>query len=134
MARTPKPKPVADPALIALVDSIGALDAELAPFKAKFSLLEAQRKLLRARYDSAAADSFFLAEGSRFQVQLGPKGNERKVNVGKLARLVGLDVLARIASVTLKALENECSGAVVCDVVTLAATGTRELTIREKAA
>lgn len=128
-----RPKPAQNPEITKIVDEIGELEKELSPYQPKLSLLELRRKTLRDHYRDKQADQFFTAIGNRFEILLGPKGNEKHINIPKLLKAVGAKVFARIASVTLKALEAECSGDVVSQVVTIAPTGSRTLKIFEKA-
>jgi hypothetical protein len=128
-----KPKPAQDPALTAMVDEIGDLHAQLDPLKPKIARLELLRKALRKAYDDKQADGYYTAEGARFSILVGPRENERKMNIPALLKAIGAKVFQRIAGVTLAALEREAPHAIAAEgVITFAATGTRSLKVLEK--
>lgn len=123
-----------DAQLRANADELGALDRELTPYEPKIARREALRKAIRAHYADAAAEQPFIAEGDRFVVHVGPRAQERSIDYVRLWKLTSVNVMRKIATVTLKALE----AAVTCQtfeaVVSSAATGTRSLKIFEKGA
>lgn len=128
-----KPKPAQDPALTAMVDEIGDLHKELDPLKPKTARLELLRKSLRKHYDAKAADAYYTADGARYSILLGPKENEKKVNIPALIKAIGASVFKRVAHVTLTALQAEAPHAIAAEgVITIAATGTRSLKVLEK--
>jgi len=129
-----RPKPAEDPALAKLVDELGELDQAITPdIKAKIARAEIVRKAIRQHYDDKQADAYFTAAGERFTATIGPRAHEKRINIPALAKKAGAIVFARMASVTLKALESEAPH-LYSDVVTIAATGSRTLTVVRKAA
>jgi hypothetical protein len=128
-----KPKPAQDPAITALVDEIGDLSRELGPLAPKAARLDLLRKSLRKHYDEHPADGYYMAEGNRFSILVGPRENERRINYPALIKAAGSKLFQRIARVTLTALETEAPHvAGAPGVITLAATGHRSLKILEK--
>ena len=129
MAATAKKSSAPSP-LSALVDEVGSLEKELAPWRGKLAREELLRKSIRAQYDSAPADIPVSVEGEKFIVALGPKALQSTVNVGKLAKTIGAKGALSIAKVTLEALK--AFPGVAGQVVTQSLTGTRSWKIFEK--
>lgn len=117
-----------------IVDEIGDLERELAPLKPKAARLELLRKQLRYAYENSPAESEYTVEGSRYAIAVGPRGNQTVIDIPKLLKLIGVKLFARIASVTLKALESECAPDVVETVCSVSRLGSRPLKVLEKAA
>jgi hypothetical protein len=127
-AKTQKSKP--DALLAAVVDEIGALEAELAPLKPKAKRLEMLRGALRLAFDARPAAESFTCEGDRFVVQLGAKAEKRTVNGGKLFKRIGAKLFLTVANVTLKALE--ALGPEALDCIDSDLSGPREITVMAK--
>jgi hypothetical protein len=117
--------------LAAQVDELGMLEKEFAPHEFKARRIAELRVAIRAVYAAQPADHAFEAKGAEFAVILGPKGNERSVDVVQLARLIPAKLLAAFASVTLKALEAHVSPGIAARVISAERTGARPLRILE---
>jgi hypothetical protein len=124
-------KPI-DP-FAAVVDEIGDLEAELAPWKQKTARLEALRKSLRDHYASEPADATFEVHGTRFLTLVGPRAAQRLVNCASLFKLIGQKRFLAICAVTLKALEEACKLDVVLACVETSDTGPRTMKTFAKA-
>lgn len=120
-----------------LVDDIVELDHELqpilAPIAGKIKKLEALRKQLRDEYVDRPADMHFIAEGSKFDITLGGKTNETYIFTDRLLTAIGEARFLKIATVTKKALEDECERDIVRAVTEMRATGYRVLKVIAKA-
>jgi hypothetical protein len=131
---TPKSKkaPPASP-LALLVDELGDLERELAPFKLKAARLEALRKSLRDSFRSQPSDGTFEVAGTRFLALVGPCSAQRLVNVTALFKLVGGMRFLKMAAVSLKALAENESTDVGLAVIETSDTGPRGLSVLAKA-
>jgi hypothetical protein len=121
-----------DEAIASLVDELGGVEASLAPHRASIAREDAIRKAIRGYYDGLPAEIPYEARGERFVVLVGHKAPERKVDPGKLSKLIGLKRFAQLAHVTLKALEGaiaakDVDAGVLTAAVTAERTGTRSL-------
>ena len=128
-AKKAKPQPAA---LAAIVDEIGDLDAELAPFKQRIARLDMLRKAVRSHYEPCPADGAFTAEGMRYAILVGERGWNSTINNAQLLKLIGVKVFVSIASFTQKAIEAECDAGVLPAVVMQEQTGPRSLKILAK--
>ena len=128
----PKPKPVPeiDP-LGAIVDELGALDAELKPMAPKIARRDALRKTLREAFTEKSAELEYSVSGARFEAKLGPKGWENTVNTVKLAKAIGAKAFLVIARVTLGSLATLTGGA-PAGCVDSARSGPRSIAMYEK--
>lgn len=119
-----------DPAshLAALIDELGALEAELGPLRAKIARLAIVRAAVREAFEDRPPTESVQFSGREFSVHLGPAGNESTADLPRLAELIGTKRLLDIVSVSLRTLEAECGPAVYAAVVTTTPTGTRPLT------
>jgi RNA polymerase sigma factor (sigma-70 family) len=121
-----------DAALAAEIDELGSLEKEFAPLRAKLARIEFLRASIRARFDSAPAYEAKEAEGARYMVQIGRRGNVSTVNVAQLVKAIGAKAFHAIAGVSLKTLEANVAPNIVADVVSVAATGPRTIKTFEK--
>jgi hypothetical protein len=117
--------------LSAEIDTLGALEKELAPFRVKFERAKILRETIRAHYDASPAAEPFTAAGAKFSILVGPRANERTINEPKLIRVIGLKLYATLAHITLKALDG-CPGAAAAGCVSSALTGSRPLKTFER--
>jgi hypothetical protein len=102
---TPAPqKNSTAPAVAAIVDELGFLEKEVAPWKPKMARVELLRKSLRAHYDAELASTPHQAEGKLWVATLGAKGLSGTVNVVKLSKLISLRALTCVVECTQKAL------------------------------
>lgn len=116
-----------------MVDELGGLEQELAPFAGKIKRVDYLRKSLRDRFDQAPAEHPQTAEGAKFVVLLGMKGEQQKVSIPKLVKAVGLKKAIAICSCTLEAVKT--LGKEVFDAcVSKARTGHRSIEIQMKGA
>jgi hypothetical protein len=118
--------------LAPVVDEIGDLERELDPLKPKAARLDLLRKKIREAYADAPAESEHTLEGSRFAIVVGPRGNQTIIDIPKLLKSVGVKLFARLATVTLKALESECAPDVVETVCSVSRLGSRSLKVLAK--
>ncbi len=128
-AALPKPNPLAP-----LVDELGALERDLAPYAARIARVEMLRKAVRNAYATAHAAETFEAAGAHFVALIGARALVRVIDFKALAKALGLAAYAKIATVTLAALEANAPCTVIASVVTSEATGTRSLRIVERGA
>ncbi len=126
--------PLADKA-----DELGALKKELeiclAPFTFKQKRLDELSKEFReaceTTYKTKPEEDWRIC-GMHFDVILTARARWRSVNIAKLAKLIKIPALLKIASVTLAALEGACTAEVIDQVVTQNHTGPRTLKTIEK--
>jgi hypothetical protein len=120
-----------------MADELGALKKEyallIAPFEKKLPRMNALQKAMQ---DACPAhpDQEWVVEGARFGVRLGPRANQRTVNIVALVKKIGAAAFAKFATCTLGALEEHVGADVVKAVVTSAQTGPRKLSTFEKGA
>lgn len=88
----------------AIVDEIGDLESLLAPLKPKQARLDALRTELRASYDDAPGAEAFRADGTRYFVMVGERGDQTVVDTAKLYKRIGWKAFLVLANVTVKAL------------------------------
>lgn len=113
--------------LAAQVDELGALEAEIAPFKQKIVRVDALRKAIRARFDASPPLSSCEAPGKAYTAILGPCATQRWINPALLIKAIGAKAYSAIATVTLAALERNVSAEIAAGVITSKATGGRTL-------
>ena len=125
LTKEPKTDPVA-----AIVDELGALETELAPFAAKIARIETLRKALRACYADAPADQEFTAEGAEFAYLVGEKALERHItSMAAVYKAVGRAQFLARCGFALKHIDELGLG----HLVEKARTGSRSLKLTEKA-
>ncbi len=130
----PRKKPVTvkpQSAVATMADELGAIEAELLPWRAKIAREEALRKSLRAAFETAPALESQTVAGRHYVVLLGKKASVSTINVPALALIIGEAKALAIVSCTLKALEAYPD--VAPFVVTHADTGCRTLNVFERA-
>lgn len=108
-ATPPTPAPVAGVAPVAnplsgLIDELGALEGELAPYAQKLARIAALRTLVRGSVASEPAESAPQLAGAEYLALLGPKGKETVIDVAHLVSLIGAEEYAKFATTSLKAL------------------------------
>jgi hypothetical protein len=114
-----------------MIDELGGLEQQLAPFKTKIARVEALRKILRTEFGDINPTIAFERHGKRFALNIGPRGMERVIDEPKLIKRLGLKAFAAIAHVTLGALEKAVAPAIVADVVATEQTGPRRMSTYE---
>jgi hypothetical protein len=88
-----------------LVDELGDIGVTLAPVRSHIAREDALRKALRAAVELAPPEEPQEIQGKRWTAYLGRCGPQRKVNIASAAKILGLKGLVKVASVTLKALQ-----------------------------
>jgi hypothetical protein len=112
--------------LTALADAFGALDAEVQRFKPTAKLHEASRKQIQTLYDPSLAEGAFTLKGRKYEVQIGPRENERKIpSMRKLFRAIKETVFLEHCSFPMKIIDALLPGDKQADLVVTARTGTR---------
>ena len=111
-----------------VIDEYGALDAELAPAKARMKRLDELAKTIRAWHASSEAGLTVIEKGEKFQVVVGPKAETTILAEGKaLYEALGHDRFLAVAKVTLGALEDSLTDAQLVALTRKERTGTRSL-------
>lgn len=121
-------------ALVLITDELGDLEAEVAPWRAKFARVEVLRAALRAAFASADAGKSFRSEGERWAALIGPMGGVSVVDRLALLKLIGPKKFVAIAAVSLKAIEEAHGAGVVGAVVSVEPRGPRSLALVPAAA
>lgn len=114
----------------AVVDEYGDLAAELAPFKAKQTRLDALAKIMRSWYADADAEQAHVVNGDRYQAILGAKGLQTFVHMAEAFTALGRKKFLAAATLTLKALEEHLPAATVATLTHQERTGSRSLIVQ----
>jgi hypothetical protein len=115
-------------ALAAMVDELGGLEIEVAPYKAKIKRADALRSAIRGEYSGTNPYESFAVTGEQFTALLGPCGMQSVVDNGKLFKLAGPKLFLEMASVSLKMITAFCPTALGA-VVTIEHAGLRSLSV-----
>ncbi len=121
-------KEAASTALVGMIDELGDLEREVQPYRIKIARAEALRAAVRASFRGCSEPNV-AAEGKRWRVLLGPAGNQSTVDVPALVKLIGPALFAKLATVTVKALQTHCPPDVLGAVVSTEPNGPRSLTL-----
>ena len=127
----PAKKPALPTLAAAIVDEIGDLERELAPWKPKEARLEMLRRQARACYDALGANDTAEAQGERYVLLVGVSGIQQSVNVARLARTIKLSKLVEIVSCTLTNLRLAFPG-IATQFIDSEQTGPRSLKVVER--
>jgi hypothetical protein len=119
-------------ALVSMIDELGDLETEVAPYKAKLKRADALRAAIRGRYAGAPPDAVFVVDGDRFRAVISAKGNESVVDNAALYKLAGPKLFVEIASVSLKAITDKCGAAMLGAVVSIEQSGSRSLVVQKQ--
>lgn len=122
------PTPKSDP-LAAAVDELGSIEKELAPLAGRIARAEQLRKAIRQQTPDATSE----IAGERFVAVLGPRGNQTVIRFPALVKKIGAAAYAKVATVTLKALEEHWPEHAAA-VTSQEQTGTRSLKVLERGA
>lgn len=114
----------------AIVDELGALDAELAPFKQKQSRRDELAKIVRGWYAAEHPDLGFVIRGKRFIATLSAKELESTVDMKGAFKALGRVKFLQICGLTLKALQDNLAASIVAGLVSKARTGSRKLIVQ----
>lgn len=123
-APTPKPNPLA-----AAVDELGSIEKELAPLAGRIARAEQLKKAIRAQTPDATSE----IAGEHFVAVLGPRANQTVIHFPALVKKIGAAAYAKVATVTLKALEEHWPGHVAA-VTSQEPSGSRSLKVLERGA
>jgi hypothetical protein len=115
-----------------VVDEIGSLTKELAPFKSKIARREELAKVCRSWAADTDAAEPFSVDGERFTVLLSPKGNETALNMVSVWTALGRKKFIQAASISLTALKLLLPEATIASLSSKEQTGSRTLTVTEK--
>lgn len=115
--------------IAALVDELGDIERELAPFKAQIKRAEVLRSTIRGAYKGHDPAASFSVEGVRWRALLTACGNESIIDLPKLFRLAGETLFVECVSASLKTLEQKCAPAIVGAVVSTRQSGSRSLVL-----
>lgn len=111
------------------MDELGAIDAELAPFKGKIKRAETLRSAIRGAFSESPAESCFTVAGKTYSALVGPRGNESTIDKAQLLELVGAAKFSAIASVSLKSIQEQCAPEIAGAVVSMRLSGVRSLVL-----
>ncbi len=118
----------------ALVDELGALDAQIAPLEDLAKRAAEIRAKVRALYAEESADLSFTSEGNKYLCTIGVCGNVRSiVSIPQVFASLGASKFLGACSFTLKKLDELIAPAEVALLVTSARTGTRPVKTFAKA-
>jgi hypothetical protein len=118
--------------LASQVDELGALEAEILPYKGKILRVDTLRRAIREHFASAPPLAPIETLGAKYGAALGACGSQRWINPALLIKAIGAKAYAAIAVVTLAVLERNVSREIAAGVITSKATGARTLTTFEK--
>ncbi len=125
-SETAEAKALADVYRRDLADRFGAVDAEVQRFKPTAKAHEACRHEIQALYETAAAGDGFKLLGQKYEVQIGPRDNERKVSsMAKLMKALTQAVFLLHCSFPMKIIDALLPGEKQKDLVATARTGSR---------
>jgi hypothetical protein len=111
-----------------LVDELFEIQTRLAPYRKDIAREEALKSIVRGLTD----DNTSHVPGAKAIAVLGPRQNKTIVAYYDLARRIGLDAYAQIATVTLEALAKVAKPGIVAQYIRTESTGTRPLMVIEK--
>ncbi len=118
----------------ALVDELGALDAQIAPLEDLAKRAAEIRAKVRALYADESADQTFTTEGKKYLCTVGVCGNERRItSMPQVFASLGASKFMAACSFTLKKLDELLAPAEVALLVASARTGTRPVKTFAKA-
>jgi len=114
------------PATAQLADRFGALDVQVQRFKPTAKLQETLRKEIQALYDASPPEQDFVLKGDLFEIQIGPRENERKItSMAKLLKAITQKVFLDHCGFPMKIIDALLPGDKQKDLVATARTGTR---------
>jgi hypothetical protein len=110
----------------ALADKAGAAFIEAERAKPAVKAWDEARKQIQVLYDSSPADQPFTLKGDKYEIQIGPRENERKItSMAKLFKAVTQKVFLDHCSFPMKIIDALLPGDKQKDLVLQARTGTR---------
>ena len=114
---------------LSMVDELGDLEKELAPFKPKIARVEAIRKALRDKYREEDSSKTFTLDGLRWQAVLGPCGNASEISVRALFKAIGVRKFLELATISIKAATAAVPAEILSACMSVSQTGSRQLTV-----
>lgn len=113
---------------MALVDELGQIDKDLAPFAGKIARQKKLRSDLREKTPATQSE----VHGELFVAVLGPPGKETVVDYPGIAKKIGHEAYAAFATATLKALYAHVKPGILTLFTRTELTGPRSIDIQEK--
>jgi len=115
-----------------MVDELGLLEKELAPYAGKIARIECLRRNLRAHVPGAPAARTFELEGERFIALVGARGHQTVIDYANVAKLIGTEAYAKFATCTLKDLQAHVAPGLVAYSIRTEQAGPRSLKVIER--
>lgn len=112
-----------------MVDELGALEAELAPFKSKLARIETLRSAIRGVFVNSPPGECFLLAGFEYNATVGICGNETVIDNQALYKLAGPKLFVEMARVSQKTIKESCGETTLAAVTTILACGSRSLVV-----
>jgi hypothetical protein len=113
-----------------LVDEYADLERKLAPHRANLRRFEEIAKLLRLAAVEKPGKQAVVIAGERHTITLSPAGMKTVIaSAAKLYDKLGKEVFLRVATTTLKALEEHADPLVIAELTHQEQTGTRTITV-----
>jgi hypothetical protein len=113
-------------AKIALADKAGAAFIEAERCKPAIKAWEVLRKEVQAIYDASPEAETFTLKGTKYEIQVGPRENERKItSMAKLLKAITQAVFLDHCSFPMKIIDALLPGDKQKSLVVTARTGTR---------
>lgn len=116
----------------AKVDRLGKLAALIEPIKPALKEYEDIRKEIVSWFENEPADKVCTEAGQHYEVEASAKGEERTINIAKLAKKLGPKKFLSVVTVPMRLLDQHVSPEDQKDMVTTARTGNRRVTVRPK--
>jgi hypothetical protein len=117
-----------------LVDEYGELARKLAPHRANLRRFDEVARLLRLAANEKPADDLVTIAGERYTVFLSHAGMRTVIApAAKLYDALGKEVFLRVATTTLKALEENVDPLLIAELTHQEQTGSRNITAIAKA-
>jgi hypothetical protein len=115
-----------------LVDELGAINVRLAAVSGDVKRSDAIKKELRGYMDSSPADACASFPGAVYVAIISARRMENTVQVLKVFRAFGIKTFLKLASITVKSLEDTIPLSKRGGLVVSAQTGTRVVTTAQR--
>lgn len=112
------------------VDRLGKLAKLIEPIRPALKEYEDLRKEIVAWFEDQPADKVCIESGKLYEVEASEKGEERTINIAKLAKKLGPKRFLAVVTVPMKLLDQHVSPEDQKDMVTSARTGSRRVKVR----
>ncbi|GAC1407305.1 MAG: hypothetical protein NVSMB64_14040 [Candidatus Velthaea sp.] len=120
-------KPTAIDPLQLAVDELGDVAQRLAPHRADFAREKTLEKQIREHFDAKPADSAFIAAGTKYALDVGPRGFKTIIKYKALIKLIGAKAWFGFSSCTLESLKANVDERIVENVTSKEQIGPRTL-------